>query len=82
MLHIESMDFTARSMRTIIKAVKQLKQLSELHLVDLACLQDIMEPLCNAVLRHKSLRVLDLRLDNRKVRCRDVSQLVPLLEQN
>lgn len=67
-------------MRRIVRNLRKMKNLKELHLVNLEALEPLMDTLAESITKHKYLKVLDLR--QHTLRVRDVSALVPLMSTN
>ena len=67
-------------MRRIVRNLRKMRTLNELHLVNLEALEPLMDTLAESIQKHKELKVLNLRQTT--LRTRDVSALVPLLAQN
>ena len=64
-------------MRRIVRNLRKMRTLNELHLVNLEALEPLMDTLAESIQKHKELKVLNLRQTT--LRTRDVSALVPLL---
>ena len=79
-LHIEETQIDARGLRRLLKNLKQMVDLTELHLINLNTLDESMEVLASSLKKHKKLKVLDIRRDH--LRARNFSALVPLLSTN
>ena len=67
-------------MRRLVRGIRNMLNLTDLHLVNLIELEPLMDILAESIKGHKALRKLDLRQNN--LRTRDVSFIVPLLKDN
>jgi len=64
----------------MLRALKFMKGLEEIHLVNLEPLEELMGELAESVKKQKFLKVLDLRQNY--LSKREVIKLVPLLKNN
>ena len=66
----------------MIRGVRNMLSLKELHLVNIEKLEPHMLTLADCVRTHKALEVLDVRQTQQNLYKRDVSSLVILLNEN
>ena len=82
-LHVEESQLNDKATRRLIRGVRKMDSLKELHLVNITKLESHMHMLADSVRNHKALEVLDVRQTNStNLYKRDVSSLVVMLAEN
>ena len=79
-LHIQDIKLDARPTRNLIKQLRRMKDLQELHLVNLVSLEDQMHEFAHSIQNLKCLH--DLNLRQTTIRTRKLDALVQMLMNN